>query len=64
LSREVLGEFSAVVGKIYDAALEPEAWPAALEGICAFAESKTAVLMSYDVFDKTPPWQFEVGHGD
>jgi len=59
-----LGEFSAVVGKIYDAALEPDAWPAALRGVCAFADCKTAVLMSHDVFDKAPPWQLEVGHGE
>jgi DNA-binding CsgD family transcriptional regulator len=59
-----LTEFSAVVGKIYDAAVEPGAWPAALEAICGFADAKTAVLMSYDVFDKTPPWQLEIGHGE
>lgn len=66
MARDVAGlsEFSAVVGKIYDAALEPQAWPSALEAICGFADSKTAVLMSYDVFDKTPPWQLEIGHGD
>jgi DNA-binding CsgD family transcriptional regulator len=59
-----LGEFSEVIGKIYDAAVEPDRWPAALEATCVFANAKTAVLMSYDVFDKTPPWQLEVGHGE
>jgi len=59
-----LREFSTVVGKVYDAAVDPDAWPAALDAIRAFADSKTAVLMSYDVFDKSPPWQVEVGHGE
>ena len=59
-----VSEFSQVVGKIYDAAVEPNDWRAALEAICGFANAKTAVLMSYDVFDKTPPWQLEVGHGE
>jgi len=59
-----VSEFSQVVGKIYDAAVEPKDWSAALEAVCGFANAKTAVLMSYDVFDKTPPWQLEVGHGE
>ncbi len=59
-----LDEFSTVVGKIYDAAVERDRWPAALHAICGFANAKTAVLMSYDVFDKTPPWQLEIGHGE
>lgn len=59
-----LDEFSAVVGKIYDAAVDPGAWPAGLDAIRTFADSKTAVLMSHDVFDKSPPWQVEVGHGE
>jgi DNA-binding CsgD family transcriptional regulator len=59
-----LGEFSAVVGKVYDAAVEPEGWPAALDAIRGFADAKTAVLMSHDVFDKAPPWELEVGHGE
>lgn len=59
-----VSEFSQVVGKIYDAAVEAKNWCAALEAICGFANAKTAVLMSYDVFDKTPPWQLEVGHGE
>jgi len=60
----IVSEFSQVVGKIYDAAVEPKDWSAALEAVCGFANAKTAVLMSYDVFDKTPPWQLEVGHGE
>ena len=59
-----LGEFSSVVGKVYDAAVDPKVWPAALDAIRGFADSKTAVLMSHDVFDKSPPWQVEVGHGE
>jgi DNA-binding CsgD family transcriptional regulator len=59
-----LSEFSEVVGKIYDAAVEPDSWPAALEAICGFANAKTAVIQSYDVFDKNPPWAVQVGYDE
>jgi len=54
--------FSQLVGKIYDSALAPHDWPEALDGICRFVNAKTAALLSYDVFDKTPPWQLQVGY--
>ena len=54
--------FSQLVGKIYDAALAPHDWPGALDAICRLVNAKTAALSSYDVFDKTPPWQLQVGY--
>ena len=57
-----LNEFSQLVGKLYDAALAPNNWPEALDAICRFVNAKTAALWSYDVFDKTPPWQLQVGY--
>jgi len=50
-------EFSALVGHIYDAAVAPAEWPKALEQICKALNAKTAALWSYDIFDRTPPWQ-------
>ncbi len=54
--------FSQLVGKIYDAALAPQGWPDALDSICHFLNAKTAALWSYDILDKTPPWQLQVGY--
>jgi len=55
-------EFSALVGHIYDAAVAPAEWPKALEQICKALNAKTAALWSYDIFDRTPPWQLEIGY--
>jgi DNA-binding CsgD family transcriptional regulator len=57
-----LDDFSELIGKIYDAALAAEQWPAVLDSICGFLNAKTAALWSYDVFDRTPPWQLQVGY--
>jgi hypothetical protein len=54
--------FSELVGTIYDAALSPGEWPEALEAICHYLNAKTAALWSYDVQDRTPPWQLQVGY--
>ncbi|WP_394761860.1 helix-turn-helix transcriptional regulator [Phenylobacterium sp.] len=62
LAAERLAEFSRLVGSIYDAAVEPDRWPEALEAICGFIDAKTAVLQSYDVFDRSPPFQRHVGY--
>ena len=62
MSRSQLEEFSFAVGKIYDATLTPDEWPTALDAICKLLDAKTAALWSYDIFDKKPPWQLQVGY--
>lgn len=57
-----LDEFSDLVGNIYDAALAPGEWPAVLVRICKLLNAQTAALWTYDVYDRTPPWQLEVGY--
>lgn len=57
-----LDEFSALVGNIYDAALAPGEWPAVLGRICRLLNAQTAALWSYDIHDRTPPWQLDVGY--
>ena len=57
-----LDEFSGLVGHIYDAAVAPGEWPAVLDRICKFLDAQTAALWSYDVYDRTPPWQLEIGY--
>ena len=54
--------FSELVGQIYDAALAPQNWPQALDAITRYVNAQTAALLSYDVLDKTPPWQLQVGY--
>ena len=55
-------EFSVLVGTIYDAALAPGTWPAVLGQIARLLNAQTAALLSYDVYDRTPPWQLQVGY--
>jgi DNA-binding CsgD family transcriptional regulator len=55
-------EFSALVGHIYDAAVAPAEWPRVLERIRKSLNAQTAALWSYDIFDRTPPWQLEIGY--
>lgn len=57
-----LNKLSELIGRIYDAALAPEQWTEVLEAICGLLNAKTASLWSYDVFDRTPPWQLQVGY--
>jgi DNA-binding CsgD family transcriptional regulator/PAS domain-containing protein len=57
-----LDQLSSLIGKIYDAALEPDDWPAVLDSICKLLNAQTAALWSYDVFDRTPPWQLDIGY--
>jgi DNA-binding CsgD family transcriptional regulator len=57
-----IDEFSALVGHIYDAAVKPAEWPAVLERIRKSLNAQTAALWSYDIFDRTPPWQLEIGY--
>jgi PAS domain-containing protein len=62
MTRSQLEEFSFVVGKIYDATLTLDEWPAALDAVCKLLKVQTAALASYDIFDRTPPWQLQVGY--
>jgi DNA-binding CsgD family transcriptional regulator len=57
-----LDEFSSLVGDIYDAALAPDQWPAVLGRISKLLNAQAAALMSYDLFDRTPPWQLQIGY--
>jgi DNA-binding CsgD family transcriptional regulator len=57
-----LDEFSVLVGNIYDAALAPGEWPAVLGRICKLLNAQTAALWSYDIYDRTPPWQLDIGY--
>lgn len=57
-----IDEFSRLVGNIYDAAVTPNEWPAVLERICKLLNAQTAALWSYDIYDRTPPWQLEIGY--
>ncbi len=57
-----LGQFSETVGAIYDAALDRSLWFPALERICAYLGSRTAVINSYDVLDRNPPWDVVIGY--
>lgn len=59
---ETIAGFSATVGKIYDAALTPSLWPKALEAIKALLETETVALISNDLLDRTPPWDWHVGY--
>jgi DNA-binding CsgD family transcriptional regulator len=43
-----LEEFSAVVGKIYDASLDPALWPVVFEHACAFVHCSSAHLFTQD----------------
>ena len=62
MNTDSLDEFSNVVGHIYDAAVAPAAWPAVLDRICKLLNSQTAALWSYDVYDRRPPWQLQIGY--
>jgi DNA-binding CsgD family transcriptional regulator len=57
-----LDKFSSLIGEIYDAALAPGNWPGVLNSICKLLNAKTAALWSYDIFDRTPAWQLQVGY--
>jgi DNA-binding CsgD family transcriptional regulator len=57
-----LALFSVAVGKLYDAALTPTVWPQALEAIKALLETRTVALISHDILDRTPPWDWHVGY--
>ncbi|MGH6735309.1 MAG: helix-turn-helix transcriptional regulator [Methyloceanibacter sp.] len=47
------GELSALIGDIYDAALDPELWPGVLETCARFIGGSAAALFSKDAASKT-----------
>jgi DNA-binding CsgD family transcriptional regulator len=53
---------SALIGNIYDAALDPERWPTVLEAICAFVRGCMANIYSQDAIEKTANRYFTWGH--
>jgi DNA-binding CsgD family transcriptional regulator len=55
-------KLSHLIGGIYDAALEPELWPHALEGICGFVGGSMANIFWQDVVAKTAKRFFEWGN--
>src|SRR5262249_52797678 len=55
-------ELSQLIGNIYDAALEPESWPRALEGICGFVGGSMANIFWQDVVTKMAKRFFEWGN--
>jgi DNA-binding CsgD family transcriptional regulator len=61
-SRPEAEELSALIGDIYDAALDPALWPPALEKICAFVPGSMANIFSQDAVNKTANRYFTWGH--
>jgi hypothetical protein len=55
-------KFSQLIGEIYDAALRPELWPRALEGVCGFVGGSMANIFWQDVAAKTAKKFFEWGN--
>ena len=53
---------SALIGDIYDAALDPELWPSVLQMICGFVPGCMANIYSQDAIDKTANRYFTWGH--
>ena len=53
---------SALIGDIYDAALDPELWPSVLQTICGFVPGCMANIYSQDAIDKTASRYFTWGH--
>lgn len=50
--------FSALVGDIYDASLDPALWPAVFEKACSFIGGSTASLVSHNTVYKTADFYF------
>jgi DNA-binding CsgD family transcriptional regulator len=55
-------KLSQLVGDIYDAALRPELWPRALEGVCGFVGGSSANIFCLDLAAKTAKMFFEWGN--
>lgn len=55
-------QLSRLIGTIYDAALDPELWSRALEGVCGFVGGSMANIFWQDVVAKTAKRFFEWGN--
>ncbi|MCV0394054.1 MAG: helix-turn-helix transcriptional regulator [Rhizobiaceae bacterium] len=55
-------QLSDLIGRIYDASLDPELWPAVLEKLCAFVPGSAANLFSQDALDRTADRYFSCGY--
>jgi len=64
LNNDEIELFSKLIGLYYDAALVPDRWPAALDATRQLIGSRTAVFQDYDLLDKTPPIDSQVGYED
>ncbi len=53
--------FSALIGKIYDAALDHAQWPAVLEAVAGYAEGSGAALFSKNLTRSTVEIDCSVG---
>ena len=53
--------FSALIGDIYDAALDPALWPSVCESACAFVGASAAGLIWQDTLRKTAHFYFTWG---
>jgi DNA-binding CsgD family transcriptional regulator len=52
---------SSVIGTIYEAVFDREAWPSALQGVCAMVDGCAASMISHAVADQTPERAAEFG---
>ena len=53
MAQPEIERLSALIGDVYDAALDPALWPSVLEKICAFASGSAANIFSQDAINKT-----------
>jgi len=58
MSADEAYELSNLIGDIYDAALEPDLWPAALEKVSAFVGCDTAVLAHRDLSNRATDFTY------
>jgi DNA-binding CsgD family transcriptional regulator len=56
-----LDTFSALVGDIYDASLDPALWPSALDKACQYIGASAATLSSQETWRRTARFHFSSG---
>ena len=54
-------ELSALIGDVYDAALDPALWPTAFDKVCAYTGSSQVSLFSQDTVRKAADLYFSSG---
>jgi DNA-binding CsgD family transcriptional regulator/PAS domain-containing protein len=54
-------ELSALIGEIYDAALDPTLWPAAFDKVCAYTKSSQVSVAAQNTIHKTAEFYFASG---